>query len=71
MIDRNIHREGQVFCFEKTKSIVMPGGTFLIIGKTYHEESNQEMWRLVDLSTGEESLFSEDFLKIKEGSRLA
>jgi hypothetical protein len=68
VIDKSIHREGQVFWFAMSKSIVMPQGVFLIVGRMHHEESNQEVWRVVELETGEESCFSEDFLRIKEAS---
>lgn len=72
MIDESIHREGQVFCFNKSNSIMMFDSVFLIVGRVFHEESNQEMWRVLNLRTGDESCFSEDFLKIKEqSSRIA
>jgi len=62
VIKRDIHREGQLFWFVKT------GNVFLIVGRVHHEESNQEVWNAVDLRSGEETVFSEDFLKIKEKS---
>jgi len=72
VIDKSIHREGQVFWFAMSKSIVVSQGVFMIVGKMHHEESNQEVWRVIELETGEESCFSEDFLKIKEqSSRIA
>lgn len=64
MIDKNAHREGQVFWL-KTR---IKTHVFLIVGRTFHEESNQEVWLALELETGDESCFSEDFLRIKEKS---
>lgn len=70
MIDRSVHREGQVFWFRVGVDKIDPTSLniFLVLGKTYHEESNQEVWLVLDLETGEENYFSEDFLRIKAAS---
>ncbi len=62
------NREGQVFWFKTNKHKPNALNVFLIVGRTFHEESIQDVWRVVELETGEESCFSEDFLRIKEAS---
>lgn len=53
-------REGQTFTFNLA--------TYLIVGTVYAEECGFEVWRAVNLFTNQETIFSEDFLKIEEKS---
>jgi len=57
-------REGQVFKFTRT------GNAFLIVGRTYHDESSQEVWLALDLQVGDTTFFSEDFLQIHSYERI-
>jgi hypothetical protein len=59
-------REGQTFALRVVKSGVKK--LYLIVGTVHDEECGFEVWRAVNLFTNEETVFSEDFLKIKEKS---
>lgn len=59
-------REGQTFALRVVKSGVKK--LYLIVGTIHHDECGFEVWRAVDLYTNTETVFSEDFLKIKEKS---
>ncbi len=59
-------REGQTFLFCVVKTGYKK--LYLIVGSIFVEECGFECWRAVNLSTNEETVFSEDFLKIKEKS---
>lgn len=59
-------REGQTFLFRSFKTSVEK--LYLIVGWVFVEECGFECWRAVNLLTNEMTVFSEDFLKIKENS---
>jgi hypothetical protein len=42
------------------------GKLYLIVGSMFVEECGFECWRAINLLTNEETMFSEDFLKIEE-----